>query len=204
MRRGHANEMAATALRLGAGCRVTQGSPALRANLGLGDAIPMGLETALGITSGWGAALRAHLREPAIWLGHMVISNPKVAGLERTGATPYSVSGYVVFFGEDGIVAWRRRCAPINRATGSTLHRLEPGRRGKLYWSRHLSDRVRPNQACSNRIRPNKGLRQRSSWNAGESPARRIGLSTTEHDLNSVAERRGDLLVRRVPPGHLS
>jgi hypothetical protein len=28
-------------------------------------------------------------------------------------------------------------------------------------------------------------------WNAGESPARRVGLFTTEHDLNSVAARRG-------------
>jgi hypothetical protein len=28
-------------------------------------------------------------------------------------------------------------------------------------------------------------------WNAGESPARRVRLFTTEHDLNSVAARRG-------------
>jgi hypothetical protein len=30
-----------------------------------------------------------------------------------------------------------------------------------------------------------------AGWNAGESPARRIGLFTTEHDLNSAAVRRG-------------
>ena len=36
-----------------------------------------------------------------------------------------------------------------------------------------------------------KGCASEVGWNAGESPARRIRLFTTEHDLNSVAARRG-------------
>ena len=36
-----------------------------------------------------------------------------------------------------------------------------------------------------------KGCASEAGWNAGESPARRIGLFTTEHDLNSAAARRG-------------
>ena len=43
-------------------------------------------------------------------------------------------------------------------------------------------------QAQSNRI---KRCASEVGWNAGESPARRIRLFTTEHDLNSVAARRG-------------
>ena len=36
-----------------------------------------------------------------------------------------------------------------------------------------------------------KGCASEVGWNAGESPARRVRLFTTEHDLNSVAARRG-------------
>lgn len=36
-----------------------------------------------------------------------------------------------------------------------------------------------------------KGCASEVGWNAGESPARRVRLFTTGHDLNSVAARRG-------------
>jgi len=36
-----------------------------------------------------------------------------------------------------------------------------------------------------------------ADWKAGESPVRRVRLFTTEHDLNSVAARRGWKLRKR-------
>ena len=45
-----------------------------------------------------------------------------------------------------------------------------------------------PGQGQSNRI---KRCASEVGWNAGESPVRRVRLFTTEHDLNSVAARRG-------------
>jgi hypothetical protein len=45
-----------------------------------------------------------------------------------------------------------------------------------------------PGQTLSNLV---KRCASEVGWNAGESPARRVRLFTTEHDLNSAAARRG-------------
>ena len=47
---------------------------------------------------------------------------------------------------------------------------------------------IRVNQGESRLI---KGCASEAGWNAGESPARRVGLFTTDIDLDSVAGRRG-------------
>ena len=44
-------------------------------------------------------------------------------------------------------------------------------------------------EPCQSRLM--KGCASEVGWNAGASPARRVRLFTTEHDLNSVAARRG-------------
>lgn len=49
-------------------------------------------------------------------------------------------------------------------------------------------DSSNKNQTISNYI---KGCASEVGWKAGESPVRRIGLFTTEHDRNSAAARRG-------------
>jgi hypothetical protein len=64
-----------------------------------------------------------------------------------------------------------------NNLTGHDLQRHQ-----------HGSCLIKPDRGQSRLI---KGCASEVGWNAGESPARRIRLFTTEHDLNSVAARRG-------------
>jgi len=54
--------------------------------------------------------------------------------------------------------------------------------------SRHETGKIKANQGQSRLI---KGCASEVDRNAGASPARRVRLFTTEHDLNSVAARRG-------------
>jgi len=68
---------------------------------------------------------------------------------------------------------------------GNPSVRFDEGRSGNV---------VLTTAVCSNRLFPTPPTLRCASevgWNAGESPVRRIRLFTAEHDLNSVAARRG-------------
>ncbi len=47
------------------------------------------------------------------------------------------------------------------------------------------------NRPAALQSKPIKGCASEVGWSVGESPTRRIRLFTAEHDLNSVAARRG-------------
>ena len=68
---------------------------------------------------------------------------------------------------------------------GNPSVRFDEGREGVGHWPCAFQSDL----SCL--LYPVKRCASEGGWSAGESPARRVRLFTTEHDLNSVAARRG-------------
>src|ERR1700678_2884566 len=78
-------------------------------------------------------------------------------------------------------------CITIDRRGARAAAQSRPPARFISCLSHGKSQQQKPNQKPLTQI----SLQNQVGWNAGASPARRVGLFTTEPDPNSVAARRG-------------